>query len=1816
MSNTPTPSIHELHLELKGLVRWKKFATHLRMMEQSDIDEIKKDNRDSAKQRLAVLGTWLHKCTNASWEDVVSALEKIDENILAEHLRMKYCPVSSFLPSSHSQPPPLSTSSDHLSSTRHDPSSHSSTRLDHSQSSTRSDLSSHSSTISDHHSRSTTRSGSSSCSTTRSDPCNHPRTRSDPLNHSSTRSDHHSHSSTRSYRLSHSSTRSDRHSHSSTRSDRHSHSTTKSYRHSRSTTRSDSSTHSSTRSDPSTHSSTRSDPSTHSSTRFDPSNRPRTRSDPLNHSSTRCYHHRHSPTRFYRHRHSSTRLDHRSRSPIRSDHHSHDLQPSKPTDCELDTQLNTLVQWERFGIHLPGITETDLQKIQSNNPMNVVRQKLALFGTWLRRYPSASWDDVILALEKVGEIYLAEQIKTKYTCEDRPAIGQEVYTSLPSEEVVFRELSDLHNTFTKLARDFRNGINKLVEPPNVHVLQEIITFIKDLQLYEIEGLNEVKTINAFIDNIRDHYNFLNCGLLDLIVEEYLNDLLPRTKAYIERVKEFKRLTPIQSLKNQLQPFVNELNISRKYMIVIVKLQQIWEEIDMLYLEKLVPSLFPGYNPKWFTVRPGSLYCMFLIPKSKAKSYISSSREKLQFMRLTGIFGLQIGITHVIRHDENESFTFDTALLEASQSGNNEAVQFLLDLGVNVNNRNSAGRTALMLACGARHEDVVQTLLSAGAKVNSQDNAGQTALIFACISGSLVVIRSLLSAKADPNLQNRNGNTAMHLACSMGNTELVNLLVKFNANPVIPNSKGETPFTISIINNSLDIVTDLIDLIPSSHIKSAVITSCRLGYPSISSLLVRHLHLSSQVLDFFIASLEGDTTSLKQQLTQSDINPNNTLISDITPLMIASSCGHIEVLEYLLQAEADVNSKDEDGYTPLAYAITGSKSLTVVQRLLQSGANPNILLGGISIIEKAKEENGTEEIVNLLLKYSTLQLYKDYEQLPEKVKKSINDQIEEKKLTILQVAEKIQTHFEVTGLTKAQNAHELFNKLQPYYSFLSCDILVDITREFIGGEIENELEGYLVTMRKFQKLVKIKQLKEMMSLVPIQNDTSDTCDVNIKLNGEWEDGTLENLQQLLKHMFHNKQYLLNHMTVNERESLCITFTIPTSQSDGIADEVKESKQFMECVGVSRVTVGDVYVSKTEDSKFSFSSGLLRAAGNGINKAVQFLLEMEDNIDNVDSNGRTALMLSSKAGHEEIVETLLSAGANGSCQDHGETAVRTDTVSLPHTDIDQESTILMAAKKDQTGVVNHYNGNPDKQDNNGLTALCHASHGGHSKVVQILLKGGADPNIQMANGATALTVASENGHSKMVQILLKGGADPNIQKEDGQSALMSASQSGHSEVIQILLKEGADPNIQKKDGRTALMSASANDHSDMVQILLEGGADPNIRKKDGLTALMHASHNGHSEVVQILLKGGADPNIQMEDGWTALMSASVNGHSEVVKILLKGGADPNIQMEDGWTALMSASVNGHSKVVQILLEGGADPNIQKKDGWTALMSASANDHSDMVQILLEGGADPNIQKKDGWTALMSASVNGHSEVVKILLNGGADPNIQKEGWTALMSASANDHSDMVQILLEGGADPNIQMEDGWTALMYASHNGHSKVVTILLKGGADPNIQMEDGWTALMSASANDHSDMVQILLEGGAAPNIQMEDGWSALMYTSHYGHSEVVKILLKGGADPNIQKKDRWTALMYASQNGHLEVVQILLKRGADPNSQKKDGKTALMYGSEKGYSSIVEVLLNGGANPKMKTKRGNKALAFAITNNHLRVIELLKTHK
>ena len=89
--------------------------------------------------------------------------------------------------------------------------------------------------------------------------------------------------------------------------------------------------------------------------------------------------------------------------------------------------------------------------------------------------------------------------------------------------------------------------------------------------------------------------------------------------------------------------------------------------------------------------------MLLLSKEKLQHFIVSSSQKLQFMHLTRIFRLQIGDKTVF---EKRKTSFESA---SSQCGDDEAVQFLLDLGVNINYSNSEGQTALILASESGQE---------------------------------------------------------------------------------------------------------------------------------------------------------------------------------------------------------------------------------------------------------------------------------------------------------------------------------------------------------------------------------------------------------------------------------------------------------------------------------------------------------------------------------------------------------------------------------------------------------------------------------------------------------------------------------------------------------------------------------------------------------------------------------------------------------------------------------------------------------------------------------------------------------------------------------------------------------------------------------------------------------------------------------------------------------------------------------------------------------------------------------------------------------
>ena len=69
--------------------------------------------------------------------------------------------------------------------------------------------------------------------------------------------------------------------------------------------------------------------------------------------------------------------------------------------------LEPLVDWQSFGLLLPGITQQDITTIEQ---IDTEHQQRVLFSKWLNTNPTATWRDVLNALTKREEIILLQSI--------------------------------------------------------------------------------------------------------------------------------------------------------------------------------------------------------------------------------------------------------------------------------------------------------------------------------------------------------------------------------------------------------------------------------------------------------------------------------------------------------------------------------------------------------------------------------------------------------------------------------------------------------------------------------------------------------------------------------------------------------------------------------------------------------------------------------------------------------------------------------------------------------------------------------------------------------------------------------------------------------------------------------------------------------------------------------------------------------------------------------------------------------------------------------------------------------------------------------------------------------------------------------------------------------------------------------------------------------------------------------------------------------------------------------------------------------------
>lgn len=229
-------------------------------------------------------------------------------------------------------------------------------------------------------------------------------------------------------------------------------------------------------------------------------------------------------------------------------------------------------------------------------------------------------------------------------------------------------------------------------------------------------------------------------------------------------------------------------------------------------------------------------------------------------------------------------------------------------------------------------------------------------------------------------------------------------------------------------------------------------------------------------------------------------------------------------------------------------------------------------------------------------------------------------------------------------------------------------------------------------------------------------------------------------------------------------------------------------------------------------------LFRAVQSGDLGHVRQALHHGAHLEVLDPKGRSPLLLAIWSGHPEIMQYLVSKGAN---------------VNTPGT---------------------HH-----------ITPVLLAVFQNHVNIVKFLVAHGANINARDGSGNTPLMIAILQDPLALIHYLVDQGAHLEDHGSDGLTPFMMAIRLGKVKDADYLLSRGADINARDTDGLTALMRVSIQDERDLAKYLVAKGADLIATDLDnGNTALHWAASNGTLDVVMFLVGAGADVNAKNKLG----------------------------------------------------------------------------------------------------------------------------------------------------------------------------------------------------------------------------------------------------------------------------------------------------------------------------------------------------------------
>ena len=322
---------------------------------------------------------------------------------------------------------------------------------------------------------------------------------------------------------------------------------------------------------------------------------------------------------------------------------------------------------------------------------------------------------------------------------------------------------------------------------------------------------------------------------------------------------------------------------------------------------------------------------------------------------------------------------ETPLMMAARSGHVDAVKLLVDQGAEVNAAEEyRGETPIMFAAEENHAEVVKFLLNHGASVNARSTkysfgdvkmagggafmdrpeGGLTPLFFTAREGAIETAEALIASGADLNVtETQYGFTPLMTAIFNGHYDYAGMLIEKGAGV----NDGSLYLTIEMRNlafyknrpnppdkdknlRSLDVLKMLLDHGADPNAVYSKKIPAREAQGDIK--------VTAGATPLYRATKSTDVTAIRL-LMEKGANPSIATADRSTPLMVASGLGvpltvtedtiqggdkgdPLDAMKLFIQAGADVNAVNDQGFAAIHYAAQGGRN-KLVEFLAANGA---------------------------------------------------------------------------------------------------------------------------------------------------------------------------------------------------------------------------------------------------------------------------------------------------------------------------------------------------------------------------------------------------------------------------------------------------------------------------------------------------------------------------------------------------------------------------------------------------------------------------------------------------------------------------------------------------------------------------------------------------------------------------------------------------------------------------------------------------------------------------------------------------------------